>query len=144
MSHNIKSTMEAAAAIPMMCPLWVKELYVGSLSNADVKKHLRGFLDLPLQQLQAKALDLEAGFPEEKKKPHQNPERVMCPTCSWWHNPSKGEKCKCKGDKPKPLAPYRPRVQEVGPAEDAVEGCEDPWDEAVRQATTSPPEEDLF
>ena len=34
--HNTKFTMEAAAATPMMCPLWVKELYVGSLSNADL------------------------------------------------------------------------------------------------------------
>ena len=154
MEHNCKFSMEAAAAGPLMSPLWVKELYISSLSSADVRKHLRAFLDLTLQKLQAKALDLDSAFTEDRKKAnHQNPDRVQCKTCNWWHTPTRGETCKCP-PKAKPPHHYKPRVQAAEVAdhpptgEDSEQEEEPTWHTAPgpawQPADTTHREEDFF
>jgi hypothetical protein len=64
-------------------------------------------LDMPMSNQR------EGGAAKEGRPNHQNPNRVKCPTCGWWHDPTRGEKCKCP---PKPTTcplPRLPRVQEA-------------------------------
>ena len=56
--HNTKFSCQAAAARSQMSDREVKDLYVDSLAQPKVRDHQIPFLHLPLQQLQAKALDL--------------------------------------------------------------------------------------
>lgn len=51
LAHNTKFSCEAAAASSLMSPLWAKELYINSLHNVEVRKQLRGFLHLSLQEM---------------------------------------------------------------------------------------------
>lgn len=60
--HNTRFSCEAAAAASLMSPLWAKELYIASLASPKTREHLQSQLHLDLQQLQAKALDLDMIF----------------------------------------------------------------------------------
>ena len=61
-THNKAFGKGAAAAASLMSPMWVNEVYLGSLSSTELRKQLRGWSHLPLQQLLAKALDMEPDF----------------------------------------------------------------------------------
>ncbi len=155
--HNTKFSCQAAAAKSQMSDREVKDLYLDSLGHTKVRDHLLPFLHLPLQQLQAKALDLAhawkstgSGQNRANTRPnHQNPNRVQCPKCNWWYDKTKGETCKCPtgGRSGRPL-PSKPRIQEamLG-AEEAepclpCEVCEEPTCPGCEVEPT--PEEDLF
>ena len=58
-SHNEAFTKKAAAASKLVSAAWMSELYLSSLSNHKLREDLKHWQHLKLQQLQAKALDLE-------------------------------------------------------------------------------------
>jgi hypothetical protein len=99
--------------------MWTKEMYLSSLSNPRIRDMLRAFLDLDLQQLQAKALDLDAipsgGSLTSNHEPNREnrsayvarPGEVRCDKCKWYFNPKKGEACRCVKRNP------YPKVQEA-------------------------------
>ena len=61
-SHNSAFGKGAAAAASLMSPMWVNEVYITSISNGELQKHLRAWAHLPLQQLLAKAMDMEPAY----------------------------------------------------------------------------------
>ena len=102
-THNKAFGKGAAAAASLMSPMWVNEVYLTSLSNTELRKQLRGWSHLPLQQLLAKALDMEPDFRGGQRQQYdqraggQNPNRKQCEKCRFWFDLSKGRKTCDKG-----------------------------------------------
>jgi hypothetical protein len=100
---------KTAAALHHMTELQLKDIYVNALTNGKMRDHLSMALHLTLPQLQTKAADFQhmqetfqRSHPSHNNdttsainRQHQNPNRVYCTKCKWWH--FKDEKCKCPG-----------------------------------------------